>query len=153
MHKFNKLYKSVISEQELMERPVERQIERVKPSVTTKPESEIGTQQIVVNRMDLSGYKAIVMSNGIIIEKDFQEKFLTINEFNEVLNLFKAAIKEIASCFEMIIDEDITGNSLYQIDFLRKTLQCGMRKKNIKIKESEIVPTLKSMNISIEFDR
>lgn len=53
----------------------------------------------------------------------------------------------------MIIDEDITGNSLYQIDFLRKTLQCGMRKKNIKIKESEIVPTLKSMNISIEFDR
>ena len=153
MHKFNKLYKSVISEQELMERPVERQIERVKPSVTTKPESEIGTQQMVVNRLDLTGYKAIVMSNGIIIEKEIQDKFLSLNEFNEVLTEFKEAIKEIAITFEMTIDEDITGNSLYQVDFVKKVLQCGMRKKNIKIKETEIVPTLKSMNISVEFDR
>lgn len=153
MHKFNNLYKSVISEQELMERPVQKQVNPIKTNEKIKQEPEYGTQQMVVNRIDLSGYKAIVMSNGIIIEKDFQEKFLTINEFNEVLNLFKAAIKEIATCFEMIIDEDITSNSLYQIDFLRKTLQCGMRKKNIKIKESAIVPTLKSMNISVEFDR
>ena len=108
---------------------------------------------MVVNRLDLTGYKAIVMSNGIIIEKEIQDKFLSLNEFNEVLTEFKEAIKEIAITFEMTIDEDITGNSLYQVDFVKKVLQCGMRKKNIKIKETEIVPTLKSMNISVEFDR